>query len=105
MKIKYSPCKWNENARLPHKPNTEIMVKDENTIVVDEELYEFDKKSVEWPEIVAQTNGAILEAKRDGNDELYLTVRRFYTGSCSSWDSGDYHTMEAENAVKRQNKK
>ena len=107
MKIKYSPCKSSHD--------TQINVTAENTITIDGEYYEFDD-SVIWPDIAEQTGGKILEAHREiieesGHEtlgaleeleyvidvpahlELFVTVRRFYTGSCSSWDTGMYHEV------------
>lgn len=94
MKIKYSPCLYNIYSKSKAFPNTEIRIIDKNTIVIDEEMYEFDKDSVEWQNITNQTNGVILEASRDDVGELWLTIRRFYTGDCSEWDNGEYHEME-----------
>ncbi len=91
MKIKYSPCKWNEYANIAASPNTEIISIDENRIKIDGEIYEFDPLDVEWPDIAEQTNGVIIEAHR--SDMLYLTIRRFYTQSCAEWDTGDYHEI------------
>jgi len=93
MKIKYIPCKWNEYAKIKAYPDTVIQIFDRNILVVDDETYEFDQESVEWQNIINQTNGVILEARRDGAGELWVIIRRFYTGDCSSWDTGDYHQM------------
>ena len=84
MHIKYSPCNG--------KKNTDITVKDATTIVIDGEEYVFDADGVQWPSVAKETDGAILEAHRE-NGELYLTVMRFYSGSCSEWDTGKYHEV------------
>jgi hypothetical protein len=81
MKIKYSPC----------RANTETIIEkiDENTVRIDGEDYSFDAESILWDTITADTNYLIIDAHRiDG--ELWLTIRRFYTGACD-WDTGDYH--------------
>lgn len=85
MKIKYSPCKTNRD--------TNIKVLGANSLTIDGELYEFDESSVAWPEVSEQTGGRIIEARRDDDGELWLTVRRFYTVSCASWDTGDFHEV------------
>lgn len=92
MKIKYIPVSWNPYAKIEAFPDTVVEFADENSIRIDGELYEFDESSVVWPDIRAQTNGIISEAHRD-DGELYLTVMRFYTGSCLAWDTGDYHEI------------
>lgn len=84
MNLKYSPCKSSHD--------TQIKVTAENTITIDGEEYEFDD-SVIWPDIAEQTDGRVLEAHRiDG--QLYITVRRFYTQSCSSWDTAEFHEVK-----------
>jgi len=93
MKIKYSPVKWNEHARIEAEPNTQINYIDENTIKIDEELYEFDNESITFPEIHSQTNGVILEANRNEFNELFITIRRFYTADCTEWDNGEYNEI------------
>ncbi len=95
MKIIYAPCK----VILPCKdlkglPDTEIKYIDENSIEIDGDLYEFDKDSVIFKELYFATDGRIMEAYRDDQDELYITVRRFYTESCSGWDDGEYHDIK-----------
>ena len=92
MRIKYSPVKYNEHspACVGHKPDTEIVVQDENTLLVDGEVYEFDPLDVAWPTISADTDGVILEAHREAGI-LHVTVRRFYSSSCGQWDDGQYH--------------
>lgn len=99
MKIKYSPCKWNNNARSNFKdsvqPETQIKYINENTLMIDNELYEFDELSIEYPNIHELTDGYILEAHRNNENELYLTVRRFYLESCI-WDTGDYQILQNE---------
>ncbi len=88
MKIKYSPIKWNKYAKIEANENTEIEIKDNNSITIDDELFEFDIESITFPDIHEQTNGLMLEAHRT-DDELFITVRRFYTENCE-WDTGDY---------------
>ena len=87
MKIKYSPVHTDNQ-------NTVIEYVDENTIMIDGEIYELDKESVIWEDITTQTDYRILEAKRiDG--ELWLTVRRYYTDiRRPDWDTGDYHGIK-----------
>ena len=85
MKIKYSP--------INSTTNTSILIIDDNTLSIDNELYEFDIKSILFPDIWEQTDGAILEAYRDESNELCVTVRRFYTDSCIDWDTGEYHEI------------
>lgn len=93
MKIKYSPAVWNYDPNRITAQDTAIEAISENSIAIDGELYEFDTASVEFPDIVAQTNEHILEAHRDESGELYLTVRRYYTKDCDAWDTGDYHAF------------
>lgn len=90
MKIKFSPMRWNEHAKIEAEPNTIINYINENSVEIDGELYEFE--GYEWEDIRALTNEKILEAHRE-NEELYLTIRRFYTVSCNEWDTGDYHSF------------
>ena len=97
MKIKYSPIKFNEYAKRNAEPETRIKILDENTIEIDSKEYEFDTESVVWDDIVTQTDGVILDARRDNSGELYITVRRFYTKDCASWDTGNYHDVEVGN--------
>lgn len=85
MKIKYSPCSTNKE--------TTIEVIGDNTLRIDGVDYEFDAESVTWPDISQQTENIILEAYREAG-ELYVTVRRFYSGTCSGWDTGDYHASD-----------
>jgi ribulose kinase len=87
MKIKYSPvCTDNQTTIIEYI--------DENSILVDGKTYEFDSDTIIWDDVSAQTEGTILDAKRvDG--ELWLTVRRYYTGIISpDWDTGDYHDIK-----------
>lgn len=96
MKIKYSPCLWNDNAKSNSpdwtKPDTEIKVVDKDSLFIDGQLCEFPLEIVQFDKVAEESGGLILEAKRvDG--ELYLTIRRFYTGSCSEWDSGAFHEV------------
>jgi len=93
MKIKYSPCKWNPYAELEGLPDTEIKYINENSITIDNELYEFDPDSVAFENLATLTDGIIIDAFRNESDELYLTVRRFYTESCTEWDNGEYHEI------------
>ncbi len=83
MKIWYSPCKTGAE--------TQIEIKDNNTVIIDGEEFEFDS-GVLWEDVSFLTNNKILEAKRV-NNELYLKVFRGYADSCP-WDSGTYHTYE-----------
>ena len=76
----YSPACMNIN------PNTEIKYVNENTINVDGLDYEFDSNSIQFPNINVDTQGVIISAIRD--TELHLTVRRFYSNDCSTWDTG-----------------
>jgi hypothetical protein len=96
MYLKYSPVKYNEHspACAGHKADTEIAVQDENTILVDGEVYEFDPLDVAWPTISEDTGGVILEAHRE-DGMLFVTVRRFYTLSCAEWDDGQCHEVKA----------
>lgn len=82
MRIKYSPCKSDKD--------TDINIIDDNTISIDGELYEFDKESIEFPMLAELTDYIILEAHRK-SEELFLTIKRFYSGNCTEWDTGDYH--------------
>ena len=82
MFIKYSPVHSNKD--------TLIEATGENTLLIDGVDYEFDIESVTWPDIHEQTEGVILEAHREVG-ELYVTVRRFYSGSCLGWDTARYH--------------
>ena len=109
MQIHYSPCKAHHD--------TIIQVLSEDKLVIDGTEYEFDPDSVIWPDINAQTDGKILEAKRDlvkatGHEytmengvtdyvidspehtELYVKVLRMYATSCP-WDTGTYQHVEA----------
>jgi hypothetical protein len=96
MKLKFGPCLWNPYAAHNFPgclPDTVIEVLNENTLRVDGELHEFDEASVAWPEVSEQTGGRIIEARRDDDGELWLTVRRFYSASCGVWDTEDYHEV------------
>ena len=88
MQIKYSPVMFNaySPACMNINPNTEIKYVDENTINVDGLDYEFDSNSIQFPNINVDTLGVIISAIRD--TELHLTVRRFYSNDCSTWDTG-----------------
>jgi len=85
MKIKYSPIK-SDNV------DTVIEPIDENTVKINGEQYEFDIDSVVWPDIYQQSGETINSAYRV-NGELYLEIRRYYTYSCSLWDTGEYHDI------------
>jgi hypothetical protein len=84
MKIKYSPCKSGTD--------TIIKVLNADTLQIDGEHYEFSPLDVQWPDISEQTDGVIQEAHRE-DGELFVTVRRFYTQECASWDTADYHEV------------
>jgi hypothetical protein len=96
MKLRYSPVTYNDHspACAGYLSDTTIECIDENTILVDGKTYEFGLGTVIWDDVSAQTDGAILEAKRvDG--ELWLTVRRYYTDlERPEWDTGDYHDIK-----------
>ena len=92
MKIKYIP--------VYDTYNTVIEYIDESTIKIDDELYEFDTESVEWPDIYTQTNGKITSARRDETGELYIeVVRTYYYENAGAvipqpeWDTGEYHDI------------
>ena len=84
MRIKYGPQKAEHD--------TIIKVIDENTVNIDGIEHGFDAESVFYPDIAQETQYAILEAYREAG-ELYLTVLRQYSGSCSEWDDGQYHEV------------
>ncbi len=83
MKIWYSPCKMAQD--------TQIEIKDNNTVIIDGEEFEFDS-GILWEDVSSLTNNKILEAKRV-EGELYLKIFRGYSNNCP-WDSGTYHTYE-----------
>lgn len=85
MKIKYSPCK--------SSCDTTINVTSANSLIIDGELFDFDEQSVAWPDVFERTDWRIIEARRDDDGELWLTVLRFYTGSCAAWDTGKHHEV------------
>jgi len=86
MRVKYSPCHSDKDTKIEYL--------DENTIQIDDKVYEFDPDSVKWPDIAEQTDYAILEAKRDDAGELWLVVRRFYSQlAWPDWDTGDYYEV------------
>lgn len=88
MHIKYSPCNSNKDTVITVKSLTAPEVLD----IGGREIGPFDADGIQWPEVAKETGGAILEAHRtDG--ELYLTAVRFYSGSCSEWDTGDYREV------------
>ena len=99
MKIRYSPCKWNpyaaSNFAPTTKPDTEIKVLSDDILQIDGQEYEFSPLDVQWPEISTQTGGVIQEAHRE-DGELYVTMRRFYTQSCSGWDTAQFHDVQPE---------
>ena len=84
MRIKYSPQKAEHD--------TIIKVVGKDTVSIDGMEHGFDAESVAYPDIAQETQCAILEAHRE-DSELYLTVLRQYTGSCSEWDDGQYHEV------------
>jgi hypothetical protein len=86
MRVKYSPCKSNIDSV--------IVVIDTNSITVDGVLHEFDDSDI-FPDICVETEGAILEAHRESGI-LYITIRRFYTGDCHEWDTGEYQEITAK---------
>ena len=90
MKLKYSP----QYAPL-RLCDTKIVVINESTVQIDGEEYSFDA-SVSWPNVVQDTKSAIFEAHRDSSGELHLTILRQYTGNCTAWDDGLYHSVEPE---------
>lgn len=85
MYIKYSPIKSNRE--------TSIIVKDNNTIIIDNEEYEFDVNSILFPNVNVLTNYVIIDAYRE-NKELYLTIQRHYIDS-NVWDDTKYHEVLA----------
>jgi len=93
VKLLYSPCKWNPYAASSFSPatesDTEIKVLSDDILQIDGQEYEFSPDDVQWPKISEQTGGVILEAHRE-DGELYVTVRRFYTQECASWDTAQY---------------
>jgi len=108
MFIKYIPCKWNPYAAsqfdLSTKPDTDIIITGDSSLIIDGNEYELDEATVEWPQkdymkpdsppgLMELTGGRIQEAHREAG-ELYVTVRRFYSGSCLGWDTGDYHATD-----------
>jgi hypothetical protein len=84
MNLKYSPCKSGTD--------TIIKVLDSDTLQIDGEPYEFSPLDVQWPDISEQTGGVIQEAHRE-DGELFVTVRRFYTQECASWDTAEFHEV------------
>jgi len=96
VKIRYSPCKWNpysaHNFSPTTKPDTEIKVISDDILQIDGQEYEFSPLDVQWPDIHTQTDGVISEAHRE-DGELYITIRRFYTQSCSGWDTAQFHDV------------
>jgi len=80
MKLKYRPIKSTYDT---------VISASKDAITIDGKDYTFDATSVAWPDINAQTGGAIIEAHRE-NGILYATVRRRYTGSWQAWYSRDY---------------
>jgi hypothetical protein len=85
MKVKFSPCRSDKDTVFEYI--------DHNKIKIDGEEFEFDALSVEWPDILKQSGGKILEAKRDDLNVLQVVVLRFYTVDLS-WDTGDYHDID-----------
>lgn len=97
MYLRYSPVAWSPHAASAFpagtRPDTEIDVLDADTLAIDGEEFSFDPLDVSWPDIFAQTDGRIIEARRDDGGSLWLTVRRFYAGGRPSWDDGQYHEV------------
>jgi len=108
MFIKYSPCKWNPYAAsqfdLSTKPDTDIIITGDSSLIIDGNEYDFDEATVEWPQkdymkpdsplgLMELTGGRILEAHRiDGG--LHLTVRIFYTGGMPPNCDAQYHEVQ-----------
>lgn len=86
MNLHYSPCQCDGR-------DTVIAAIDDNSFTIDGELHEFDPNSVSWPKIAEESQGAIIEAHRDSNNILFLTIRRLYSNSCTDWDDGLYHEV------------
>jgi len=83
VKIKYSPCM--------SKIETQIKCVDDLTIEIDGELFEFSLDYIEYPDIIDQTNGSILEAHVE-NGELYLTVLYLYQDKDKAiWENDNYY--------------
>jgi hypothetical protein len=87
MKIKFLPCSSDHDSK--------IIASTSDSIMHDGRLWEFDEAYVAWDKkaLFDATGGDISEAHRE-NGELYLTMIRFYVGSCSEWDDGQYHEMQ-----------
>jgi hypothetical protein len=84
MRIRYYPCH--------SKRDTLIKVINDNDVMIDGVLYEFNPQAVEFPDLAILTNGVINNAQRiDG--ELHLDMPRFYTQSCSGWDTAEFHEV------------
>jgi hypothetical protein len=86
--IKFSPCLAKKDTIIKKLSDTIISID-------GEEIGPFDLDGVSWPDVFKETSRAVLEAHRT-NGDLYLTVIRYYSGSCSEWDDGKYHKMEVE---------
>lgn len=80
MKLKYQPIKSTYNT---------VISVSKDTLTIDGIDYTFDAESVAWPDINAQTDGAILEAHRE-DGEVCATALRRHTGSWQAWYSPDY---------------
>lgn len=93
MRLKYRPSKWNPFAEIKAQDNTAIEYVNENAIRIDGELNQFDPNAYEFDNIASLSAGKILMATRDDLGELWLDVRRYYTDSCTDWDTGDYHVF------------
>lgn len=89
MKIKYSPIYF------ANQTPTIIEKKDENTIIIDNEIFEFDKNSYIFEDIYNISEGKILQAYRDfDTGELYIEVLRYYnTLERPDWDTGDWQDI------------
>lgn len=80
MRLKYSP------SRAFH--DTQIVVVNDNTLIIDDEEYVFPIDGVQSTGI-----GPIVEAHRESG-ELFVTVRRCYNSpSRPSWDDVQYHEV------------
>lgn len=83
MKIKSSPCQSSYDST--------IKAIDENSILVDKTIREFDESET-FPDICKETNGEIIEAHRESG-VLFVTVRRFYLADYKDWYTGEYEDV------------
>ncbi|MBL8967010.1 MAG: hypothetical protein JNG85_08375 [Spirochaetaceae bacterium] len=87
MRIRYSPCKSNTE--------TSVRASAGDCLEIDGTRYDFAAEGVRWPKVAEETQGAILEAFRDAQSELWITVRRFYsTSGRPVWDTGNYEEIK-----------